>query len=187
MATLRDTTKVMAYLVSLYPRFQLPAATIKAYHTILKDLPAEAMTSAAEKLAADSKWFPAASEIRQTAFDLMQGDELPLAIEGWAQLQKSFQGGSTEYHPLTLKTISALGGRRKLGMTTDSELPFLRAQFIKTYDTYRNREVEDRRQLPSVTEYKRLQANNIGEQFKQLADRLNPNKGDDPNLGELDY
>lgn len=27
----------------------------------------------------------------------------------------------------------------------------------------------------------------MSDQFKQLADRLNPNKGDDPNHKELDY
>ena len=181
MATFKEWTKTFAYLLTLYPSqaAKMSAATGKAYYSVLQDLTDDAIRAAATKLGAESKWFPAAAEIRQAAFELMQGDGLPLAIEGWHQLQKSFQGGSVEYDPLTLKTINTLGGRRKLGMTTDNDLPFLRAQFIKTFETFRNREIEDRRQLPSVREYKQLQAQNIDGAFKQLAEKLSANRSDD--------
>ena len=62
MATLEDTTKTCAFLAALYPRFNLTAATIKAYHVILADVPADALTAAAEKLGGEATFFPAPAE-----------------------------------------------------------------------------------------------------------------------------
>ena len=172
MATLEDVMKALAFLAAAYPRFTLTKATIKAYHTILEDLPADALMSAAKQLGAHSTFFPAASEIRKLAFDLTQGDDLPLAVEGWKQLLDNWHGRYVEFFPLTEKTIRTMGGMRHLGQTTDRELPFLRNQFIRTFDIYRARAKEDRRLLPSVKEYKKLQAGKIDEHIRLLTDDL---------------
>jgi hypothetical protein len=174
MADLKEVAQVMAFLAALYPRYQLTEPTIKAYASILADIPADALTAAAEKLGAESTFFPAAAELRQMAYDLSQGDDLPLAIQGWQQLMDHWSGRRIEFHRLTTETINAMGGLRRLGNTHDDDMPFVRAQFIKTFETLRNRVVEDRRQLPSVKEYKRLQASRA---MDELAERLRLNDG----------
>jgi hypothetical protein len=137
----------------------------------LGDLDAEVLKQAAVKLGSENTFFPKAAELRKASFDLLEGDDLPLPMEGWRQLEKTWQCGYVEFHALTEKTIQAMGGLRKLGQTQDKQLPFVRAQFLSTFETYRNREITDRRQLPSVKEYKQLQAGRIGDAFKKLADK----------------
>ena len=145
MATLEDVTKVMTFLAALWPRERVTKATIKAYHKVLEDLPADALLSAAEELGGNSTFFPKAAELRQHAFDLLQGDELPLAMEGWHQVTRVWSGQRVEFHQLTQATVTKMGGMRRLGQTTDKDLPYVRAQFIKTFETLREREVQDRR------------------------------------------
>ena len=168
MATLEQTTRVMMYLSALWPREPVTEPTIKAYHTILKDLDGEALTAAAEKVAADATFFPKAAELRKAAFDLIQGDELPTATEGWRQLTK----GSEELHELTRKALDVMGGRNAYRQLLIKDVSYFRASFIKTFEAYRNREMEDRRQLPAVAKYKELQAGKVSDEIKKLAGKL---------------
>ncbi len=172
MSTLEEVTKSLMFLSAVWPKFPLTGATIKAYHTILGDLPADALAAAAEQLSADSTFFPAAAELRKMAFELMEGDDLPLAVEGWKQLLDNWDGRYVEFFPLTEKTVKAMGGHQRLGQTTNRELPFIRNQFISIFDTYRARAKEDRRQLPAVKEYKKLQAGRIDDHIRMLTDDL---------------
>lgn len=172
MSTLEDVTKSLMFLSAIWPKFPLSAATIKAYHTVLEDLPADALSSAAEQLGADSTFFPAASELRKLAFDLSQGDDMPLAVEGWKQLLDNWDGHYVEFFPLTEKTVKAMGGLKRLGQTTDRDLPFVRNQFISIFDTYRARTKKHRRLLPSVKEFKKLQAGKIDDHIRMLTDDL---------------
>ena len=176
MATLKDVTDMFIFLGSLYPRYTARKATIKAYHRVLGDIPTDALVAATEQLGADSTFFPAAAEIRKLAFKLMQGDNLPVAIEGWNQLLDHWNGRYVEFHPLTQKTIKTMGGLRHLGLTTNDQLPFVRNQFVKAFDTFREREVIDRRQLPAVREFKTLQAGKVDEQIKRLAEKYRKDK-----------
>jgi len=173
MATLEDVTKVMAFLAALWPREEIGPPTIKAYYTVLKDLPGDAVQAAAEQCAGSATFFPKAAEIRTAAFDLIQGDDLPLAMEGWEQVTRYWGGQTVEFHSLTCDTINRMGGMRRLGQTLDKDLPFVRAQFIKTFETLRNREVEDRRMLPAVRDYKQIAAETRAhDEIKRLAARM---------------
>ncbi len=176
MATLKDVTDMFIFLGALYPRYIARKATIKAYHRILADLPVEALSAATEQIGADSTFFPAAAELRKLAFKLMQGDNLPVAIEGWNQLLDHWNGRYIEFHPLTEKTIKTMGGLKHLGMTTNHDLPFVRNQFVKAFEIFREREVTDRRQLPAVREFKTLQAGRVDEEIKRLAEKYRKDK-----------
>ena len=172
MASLEEVTKIIAFLSALWPREPVTTATVKAYAVILADVPGEAVTAAAEALGSEATFFPKAAEIRQRAFLLIQGDDLPLAMEGWQQLVDKWGGRYVEFWPLTEQTIRAMGGLRRLGNTTEKDLPFIRAQFIKSFETFRNRQIEDRRMLPSVKEFKQVQAGRVDEAMKKLADGM---------------
>ena len=172
MATLEEVTKVLIFCSATWPRFPLSKGTIKAYHKILTDVPGDALTAAAELICGENTFFPAVAELRQRAFDLTDGDDLPLAIEGCKQLLSRWDGRYVEFFPLTEQTVKTMGGFKMLGQTTDRDLPFVRNQFIKTFDTYRARAKEDRRLLPSVKEYKKLQAGKIDEHIRLLTDDL---------------
>ena len=173
MATLEDVTKVMTFLAALWPNQRLSPATIKAYHTVLGDLPHDSLGAAAEKLAAESTFFPKAAELRQAAFELMEGTELPMAMEAWHQITRRWSGQSVEFHWLTEATVQRMGGLKRLGQTTNKDLPFVRAQFIKTFETLRQREVEDRRMLPAVKQYRKLaDQNRTQAEIKRLAAKM---------------
>ena len=172
MASLEEVNKVMAFLGALWPREDVTKPTIKAYFRILQDVPGDAVTAAAEALGAEQTFFPKAAEIRQRAFELIQGDDLPLAMEGWQQLADKWRGRYVEFWPLTERTIQAMGGLRRLGNTTEKDLPFIRAQFIKTFETFRKREIDDRRMLPSVGKFKQVQAGKAQEAMRKLAEGM---------------
>jgi hypothetical protein len=173
MASLEEVTKVMTFLAALWPRERVTKATIKAYAKVLEDLPADALMAAAEKMAGESTFFPKAAELRQAAFQLIQGDELPLAMEGWEQVTRVWSGQSVEFHRLTKAAVRRMGGMSRLGQTRDKDLPFVRAQFIKTFEGLREREIEDRRQLPAVRRYKELEAERRTEiEIKRLAEKM---------------
>ena len=101
---------------------------------------------------------------------------MPLAMQGWQQLMDKWSGCYVEFHELTLATIRAMGGLRRLGNTTEDDMPFVRAQFLKSFEALRNREIADRRQLPSVQNYKQIQA---GQAMQRLTDRLRLTDGDE--------
>lgn len=52
-------------LAAAYPRQDMPAETIVVYFDALSDLDSDLVSGAVRHLAKASKWFPAASEIRE--------------------------------------------------------------------------------------------------------------------------
>ena len=182
--------EALIVLSAEFPNTTLAQANYKAYLLVLKDLTADSVIAACHALAAAGReFYPPAGIIRQMAFDLLEDDSLPLPMECWQQLIDSWGGCGVEFHELTIKTINAMGGTRRLGQTLDKDMPYLRAQFLKVCDTYRKRVVDDRRQLPSVKEFKKLNAENVARVdagIKKLLEgkRVDGNPG---STGEMEY
>lgn len=175
-----EVVRVLAFLASLYPRFELTKPTIRAYVQILEDIPAETLRAAAKELGSTSTFFPAAAELRQAAFNLMeQAQGIPSAYEAWEQVLGQFQGRRQELHPLALKAINQIGGLTRFGQSQVDQEASWRARFVSAYEALVDRERTRARRLPSVAEtVKRLEggrAADVQAALGEVAGRLRAN------------
>lgn len=153
-----DFAAIMAALAALYPRFELQAQTIRAYHAVLDDIPRDILRAAALDLGATSKWFPTASELRGAAFALLERSEgVPCAEdafrEAWAKCLPPGYGGYGYSHPLVGQAAEAVGGWQAFHGCPVASVQVLYAHFTKAYNALLHRQQEDRRRLPAVREF----------------------------------
>lgn len=101
MASFDEVSRVIDYLVSLYPYLsaKLTADRIEnmyaAYHGILCDLEYSNLKAAAVHVAATHTFFPSASEIRETVFHLMAiAQHVPSADDAWSEVCKKAARGA---------------------------------------------------------------------------------------------
>ncbi len=183
MAELKEVTKSLMYLAALYPRFTLTEPSIKAYHSILKDLEPELIDRAVADLGASNTFFPAAAEIRRAAFDLIeQSQGLPSATEAWGQVKAAYSDVThTKIHDQTIEAMNSLGGLSAYGQSNmDAEVSW-RARFIQAYEILSARKRRNMDMLPSVRQYAdNLAAGKVDNEIKQLTVKLTTNY----NLGE---
>ena len=179
MSSLDEVGRVIGGLLIIYPyqNRQLTSkqeltAFISAYHRILHDINAELLDAAALELGGTSKFFPAAAELRQTAFGLkaIASGELT-AGDAWAMVSKAFgthghyQGIPDHFPPLVKRAVDAMGGWTELCMSKNGMAD--RAHFLKVYDTLDTRTKQETRMLPEVS--------NV---VKQLAEGMRPQLSD---------
>lgn len=153
MNNLAEFAEILTVLACLYPRFTLTKETIKAYHAILQDIDMQLLKAATLQIGATSKWFPAASEIREAAFELVENESgIPTPGEAWAEAVRQVNiYAPPEYsHPLIGQAVDAIGGNRVLGMTQEDMLASARARFLEAYKQLRARERYRTRMLPEV-------------------------------------
>ena len=150
--------RVLGWLAALYPRYTLEAPTIQAYYDVLADLALDQLKAAAQHLGATSKWFPAAAELREAAFDLLErGNGVPTAGEAWAEALHRIDRYSppTESdfsHPLVKRALDAIGGNNVLCDTTVDMLHTARARYLEAYQALVHRGQVETRMLPAVRE-----------------------------------
>jgi len=160
MAELKEVAEILSFLASLYPRFELPTRTIRAYATILGDIPADLLKKAAIHVGSRNTFFPSAAELRNAVFELSEKAKgLPTADEAWAEVCEKFSLGFSRYRPpkdedwshlLVKKALDGIGGWRYM---CDSEnLTADRARFIQAYQIHVKRDQENVRMLPDVRE-----------------------------------
>ncbi len=78
---------LLAGLAARWPHFELSVPTIRAYLATLQDLPVELVTLAAEQLAASSRFFPSAGELRLAAVELiLERAEVPRPDAAWGEV-----------------------------------------------------------------------------------------------------
>ncbi len=175
MATLDEVGRVIGGLLIIYPyqNRQLTSkqeltAFISAYHRILHDINAELLDAAALELGGTSKFFPAAAELRQTAFGLkaVANGELT-AGDAWGMVRTAIgshgyvRGMPDHFPPLVKRAVDAMGGWTELCMSKNGMAD--RAHFLKVYDTLDTRTKQETRMLPEVS--------NV---VKQLAEGMRP-------------
>lgn len=156
MTPRREFQKVLAVLAATYPKFELTQPTIAAYHAVLGDIEADLLKAATLHLAATSKWFPTASEIRDTAFELVERQSgMPDAAQAWEAVMREI--GKAGYyrtpdfgHPVIGKAVDAIGGFRNVCMSPNPVAE--RARFLQAFETIIRRERAEVRKLPQVKE-----------------------------------
>ena len=175
MATLEDVGRVIGGLLIIYPyqnaklnSKQELSAFINAYHRILHDLDAKLLDAAALELGGTNKFFPAAAELRQMAFNLqvVVNDELT-AGDAWGMVRKAIgshgyvRGMPDHFPPLVKRAVDAMGGWTELCKSTNGMVD--RAHFLKQYVTLDARITQETRMLPEVRDV-----------VAQIADKMRP-------------
>ncbi len=175
MATIEEVTRVIAGLLVIYP-YQNRQLTndaerrgfVTAYHRILHDLDARLLDAAALELGGTGKFFPAAAELRQTAFGLKAvADGELTAGDAWGMVSKAFgshghyRGVPDHFPPLVKRAVDAMGGWTNLCLSENGMVD--RAHFLKMYDTLEVRTKPETRMLPEVEKV-----------VKELADGMRP-------------
>lgn len=157
MPTRNETAKILGWLAALFPHFKLTEYTIEAYHTILEDVPVDLLMAAARHLGSqNTKWFPAAGQLRTAAFDLIDHTAgVPSAYDAWAEVTQAFGTHGRDRQPkwsheLIGMAVKAIGGWR---MLCDSPIEMVaadRARFVQAYQTFLSRAQTETRMLPGV-------------------------------------
>ena len=149
--------KILAVLEDMYPRYTLEPRVVKAYYAVLGDLDVDLLKAATLQIGSENRpFFPAAGELRQCAFDLVERQSgVPTAWDAWSEVCKRI--GDHGYvrvpefsHPLIQRTVDAVGGWLTLCMSENSIAD--RARFAQAYETLAQRERTQFRMLPAVRE-----------------------------------
>lgn len=174
MISKQQFIQIIAVMTLAYPAYQLQPGTSEIYYRLLHDLPEEIISSAAQQIMAESKFFPSIAEWRTRALEIMNAKlNQPTAFEAWGIVQNEIQrvgsyGLPSFSNPEIERTVKAIGWR-ELCLSVD--VMVLRAHFTKCYEQIVARKDEDQHLLPSVRkttdEYRRLS------DIEQLTKKLN--------------
>jgi hypothetical protein len=182
----------LGFLAMLFPRFQLSEETIAAYVRILGDLPADLIEQAAEDIGSRNTFFPAASEIRTAAFELVGKQHgLPTAYEAWGEVVRlagsvGYTGKPEFSHPLIKETVESVGGWRMLCLSENQVAD--RARFVASFDTFVSREKYEIRTLPGVRKFtEQIDSGKVQTEVKKLAAKMKSKSDGRYDVGELDY
>lgn len=149
-----EAAKIIAMLVTAYPKEDISPQTTALYIQFLLDIPYEAGKAAALKLIAESTFFPRVSELRKAAVAVLPQNRIPEPADAWTEVVK--QLSSCGYYDAPKFTNDAIAKAVKaLGWNNirTSEMPdATRAHFLKIYDTYRNRAQSDVLMIPEARE-----------------------------------
>ena len=122
----------------------LSPETWEIYNEMMADIPDELGLRAAMKCMAENKFMPTIAELRHAAAEIGTAGILPAEV-AWEEVAKQIRYvgnyGSPKFsQPLIAKVVEMMGWRN----LCFSEQPAIdRAQFIKYYNTYRERKVQD--------------------------------------------
>lgn len=162
MATKAEVIQLMTALSLAWPRYELRDETFDVYYEILKDIPTEALTEAAKQIMAEATFFPAISEWRKAAFDILTRRlQIPSQFEAWEEvIEKAARIGHYQVpefsHPLIARSVECCGWRQ---ICLSEEPEFERNHFYKVYESFRTRAQEEFRMLPDVRRAIGLPAN----------------------------
>ncbi len=128
-------------------------ATAEVWSLLLSDLTFEVAKAALVKAIAGCKFFPTIADIREAAMSFRE-DTVPLAADAWSEVCKAMRDIGSYYgvpefsHPLIKRAVDGMGGWMCL-CASDNEMAD-RAHFLRMFETYRGRELEDQNTTPLI-------------------------------------
>lgn len=145
--THKEAIALVGMLFAAYPKFEVPKETIQLYQQFMLDLDADLAKAAVVRHIATSKYFPTIAELRDA---VMSFDNIPNASDAWAEVLQQLRAvgsyGRPKFsHPVVKKAVDAIGWT---SLCWSEQIGVERAHFIKIYETYRGREVENAKIIP---------------------------------------
>lgn len=159
MADLDALKEILSLLREAYPSApEVTPARAQLYLLTLADIPAGLLKSAVVHHIATNRFFPAVAELREAAFSLCEmAEERDDGYTAWGKLQAALHQGYGYYraprfaNPLIQRALDSMGGWQMFCLSEENDRAW-RARFIQAYETYLQREREERRLLPVVRE-----------------------------------
>ena len=161
MAKREQIAKLVGVMAAAYPHAQVTEQTIEVYCRILRDLPFEELSLAAEQCLAESRFMPTIAELRGKVLELRRlADDAPSAFEAWQQVATAARGSYADaWHDRIDQAVMQLMGAstpgqamRLLGRATADEMVSHRARFIELYDRMEGKSRTQAAMLPEVRE-----------------------------------
>ena len=145
--TRAETGQLLAFITALYPKIELAAATVPAWHEMLGDMPFGVAMAATKRVLSQQTFpsLPAIGEIRAAAADLT-APQLRDPGEAWREVIEQVRRVGTYGQPqfstpeiaMAVETI----GWRELCLSEEGD-GVIRAHFFKVYAQYARRARED--------------------------------------------
>ncbi len=164
-----ETIKMLAYIASTYPRFEIKENTAEIWHELLEDLPVDVARAAVKRLICQSPFPPSIHEIRAKAADIMTppGEQVS-PIEAWGEVLGAIQRYGMYGEKKAMESMTPQVGQvaKMMGwrdMCMGENLSVTRGQFLKMYaqaaeGTYQTRLLpKNLRALSSGEKQKRLE------------------------------
>ncbi len=143
-----EVKKLLLKMSLAYPHSNIPEETVDVYTDALEHVPLEWLKPALVQASLLSEFFPTLHRIREVLTDMMFGKVL-LAEEAWAVVMKHLTGDAQPIaEPLIEKAVDAIGGWWYLRQS-DNQMAD-RAQFMKIYGAFRERERQTILATPDV-------------------------------------
>lgn len=168
--TPEEAIKIMATLTAAFPRTEIGEQTILVYAKFLADIPYEAGQAAILNLIAGSKFFPTVAELRQAALKLIPGKQLPTPEEAWGEVSTQIRVNGyyrvpVFSHPVIEQAVKAMGWQE---LCTSENGIADRAHFMRIYESFRDRALEDTVRIPEA----RLLVDRLAQQLPTRVSQL---------------
>lgn len=171
-----ELIKILSYAVVNYPNFQLDDLRIDLFYNMLKDLDKDLLQIAMLKHISISNFPPTIADLRKLCVEIGSKDMNKDSASAWGEVtlgirrygvyepEKAYKLMS----PLTQKIVKQIGWSNICGSTNPG---VERGQFIKMYDTYKNR-IKSEQQIPSFISEKILQLQNQNSYTNQIENNI---------------
>lgn len=151
MSDEHTTLAAITYLAAAYPANKITKETVRVYVEQLADIDPELLKLAVLKCISDSKWFPAASELREAA-DALSSPPKRTGAEAWGDVLRAVAVFGYYHDPkfrdqIVAQVVESFGWKV---LCMSENIMADRAHFIRAYETIQAREAEGRRQVPAV-------------------------------------
>lgn len=165
MASYLEVTQALGVLAAYYPNFKLQKQTVDAYARILGDIEYRELEAAVDQLAAESKFFPAVSELREKVLAIRRAESnLPDAYAAWSEImgevrRVGYESWTEARWSCDLVRDMARRWWYDVCRGDIDDLPTIRAQFRDAYNAQTRRAEDEARRLPVTNDaIKRLAA-----------------------------
>jgi len=152
------------------------------WHAILGDLPSEVLGLAVKELASSGReFFPPAGVVRQTAIGLLgAAATAKTAGEAWEEVRLALSRGEHGYRKgyyewsseLVERAFNGIGGWQYFNEALMDSVMADRAHFMRVYGELLEREERERREIPAVTEYRRMLLGDAGRADRSKRPRM---------------
>jgi hypothetical protein len=166
--SIQEVRIALKEMFAAFPEAKAGDETALAYLRQLQDIPHQELVAVIYQAMRESVHLPRIATLIELHRKLHSGVTPDKAAEGWAEVQKALRSPLTytpdpnqavKYpftDPITARVVKAIGWS-ELKTTTVSNIPTLRAQFMRMYESMAKGEVSDQR---LTTEYRQLQIDN---------------------------
>lgn len=150
-----EILQIIHMLGYAYPNARIAEDTLKVYLSLLNDLPADQLRTAACEHIARSNFFPSVAELREGVFRLRaHNSPIPDAHTAWAEVQAEIQRvggrGKPAFSHKLIADLVVVFGWRSLCLSENAVAD--RSQFVQAYQARLAREVVLSRMLPQTRE-----------------------------------